>query len=57
MASGKDALWMHHPNLSSAHDIRAVDEGQARVFELSGWVRGRSKAPKKATSKKEKPNG
>lgn len=54
MASGKDALVMHHPDLPG-REIRAVDEGQARVFELSGWVRGSE--PVKAAKKEKKPNG
>jgi hypothetical protein len=29
---------MHHPVLR--REINAVDNGQARVFEMSGWVMG-----------------
>jgi len=29
---------MHHPVLR--REINAIDDGQARVFEMSGWVMG-----------------
>jgi hypothetical protein len=56
MATGKDALVMWHPDLPG-REIRAVDQAQARVFEKSGWKRGRSKSSVKAKTPKEKPNG
>ena len=47
---------MHHPVLR--REINAIDDGQARVFEMSGWVIGplRKPAPKPPVVHKQQPS-
>lgn len=50
MAERPGLLWMHHPELQ--REAVAVDTAQARVWEKSGWKKGKLPKKSKQTTKK-----